>query len=321
MTTPANNHKILIEESIARLLSRAANSRGRRVEDLFPRVSRAVEKYVMIDAPNVSNAEIRDFIDSLSADDLCLIVSCEMGDEAAWNDMVAGFDTTVKSAARRFAGNTEETEDLASSIWAELYGMKRDAEGNIKTKLAYYSGRGSLAGWLRAVVSQLAVDQFRKDAKFVQIEEMREFENLAQESAAHSENPTVVHAAENPEDALSRKQSQSDVSAALKESIAGLAPEDRLILKLYYFDGLKLKDIGVAFGFHEATASRKVERIQKELRRATEKCLTSQKGWKQDEVNRFLADTAAHLDVGLEKMFVALLCAALAQEFLTRSVQ
>ena len=72
------------------------------------------------------------------------------GDETAWADLVKNFDSTVKSAARKYAKNAEDTEDLAGSIWAELYGLKKDADGKLKTKLSYYSGRGSLAGWLRA---------------------------------------------------------------------------------------------------------------------------------------------------------------------------
>src|SRR3982751_6747669 len=107
-------------------------------------------------------AAVRHFIAEIRADDLCLIIACEHGDEQAWEDLVANFDSTVRSAARKISANNEDAEDLASSIWAELYGLRTDSDGNKKSKLAYYSGRGSLAGWLRAVVSQLAIDQHRK---------------------------------------------------------------------------------------------------------------------------------------------------------------
>ena len=147
----------------------------------------------------------RSLFDEIRADDLCLIIACERGDEGAWEDLVANFDSTVKSAARKISSNNEDAEDLASSIWAELYGLRQDADGNKKSKLAYYSGRGSLAGWLRAVVSQLAVDQFRKQSKFVQIEEDREFENLANEAAGSDSNHFGSHT-ENPEELFSEKR-------------------------------------------------------------------------------------------------------------------
>ncbi len=225
------------------------------------------------------------------------------------------YDATVKSAARKISNNAEDAEDLAGSIWAELYGLKHDKDGKLKTKLAYYSGRGSLKGWLRAVVSQLAIDGFRKESKFVQIEEAREFENLANDSAENSENAKIVRASANPEEDFSRKRSEKDVSGALKQAIETLGAEGRLILKLYYFDDLKLKDIGNALGFHEATASRKIVRVQTEVRKSVEKILTGERGWTKEEVKRHLTDAASRLDVGLEKLFTIVLCAALVQEF------
>ncbi len=308
-------HKLVIDAAIVRLVSRTANARDLKAEDFTERVEKSIEKYVLRDNENASSSDIKEFVDALAADDLCLIIACERGDEKAWEDLVKNFDGTVKSAARKYSNNAEDAEDLASSIWAELYGLKHDKDGQLKTKLSYYSGRGSLGGWLRAVVSQLAIDGFRKTSKFVQVEETREFENLANESSENSNNAKVVHAGSNPEENFSAKQTQKDVSSALKMAISTLEPEDKLILKLYYFDDLKLKDIGAALGFHEATASRKIVRIQTEMRKSVEKILTKEFGWKTEEVRIYLTDAASKLDVGLERMFALFLAVALVQEF------
>jgi RNA polymerase sigma-70 factor len=315
MTALAEKHKSTVEEATARLLTRAENSRRLEITDLYGRVSASVEKYVLHDDENISNAEIKEFIDALNADGLCLIIACERNDETAWNDLVTSYDATVKSAARKISANNEDAEDLASSIWAELYGLK-EKNGVRRSKLGYYSGRGSLAGWLRAVVSQLAVDEFRKQSKFVQIEETREFENLANESSENSNNSKIVAHSDNPEDVFSEKQTGKDVSAALRQAIARLEAEDKLIMKLYYFDDLKLKDIGAALGFHEATASRKLVRVQTEIRKSVEKILCAEYGWKQEEVKRYLSETASKLDLSIEKLFGWLVILAVLQDFL-----
>jgi RNA polymerase sigma-70 factor len=309
-----------IEESITRLISRAENSRGLKAADLRERIEKSVEKYLLRDGENASSAEIKAFVDDLRADDLCLIVACENGIESAWDDLVKNFDQTVKSAARKIAHNNDDAEDLASSIWAELYGLKHDKDGKLRTKLAYYSGRGSLAGWLRAVVSQLAIDEFRKQSKFVQIEENREFENLANESSEKSENNRVVAHSDNPEQIFSEKQTQKDVADALKSAIDELGTEDRLILKLYYFDDLKLKDIGATLGFHEATASRKLVRVQTEIRKSVERILKTSYGWSDSETKRYLAETAEKLGINLEKMVAILLVAAVVQDIFASGV-
>jgi len=295
------------------LISRTENARGLAAENVRPRVDAALQKYLFVGDASPEHPEVKEFIDEIRADDLCLIIACEHGDESAWEDLVANFDTTVKSAARKISANSEDAEDLASSIWAELYGLRLDADGNKKSKLAYYSGRGSLAGWLRAVVSQLAVDQFRKQSKFVQIEEDREFENLANEAAGSDNHHFVAHS-DTPEELLTEKQTEGDVAEALQASIAGLEAEDRLILKLYYFDDLKLKDIAATFGYHEATASRKLTRVQSDIRKGVEKELKSRHGWTDGEVKRYLSETATGLGINLETMFAALLVLAMVQD-------
>jgi RNA polymerase sigma-70 factor (ECF subfamily) len=316
----SDKYKRTIDEASARLLSRASNARGLSLDEISPRVLIAVEKYLIKTGTDVPPSDIRAFVDEIHADELCLIVACEQGDENAWEELVANYDSTVKSAARKIAANSEDAEDLASSIWAELYGLRQDESGNRKTKLAYYSGRGSLGGWLRAIISQMAVDRFRKESRLVQIEETREFENLAEESSNISNNEHIVSHAENPEEIFSERQSSNDVSEALSTAIASLEAEDRLILKMYYFDGLKLKDIAAVFGYHEATASRKLVRVQNEIRKSVERSLKAHHGWSDGEVKKYLADTAAGLGISFEKMFAVLMLAALMQDFVIKNV-
>lgn len=313
MSPIAEKQKNTVNEAIEHLIARAQDPRGLNGADVAERVRSALGKYLLRDDPAAANHEIKAFIDELRADDLCLIIACERGDERSWEDLVANFDATVKSAARKISPNNEDAEDLASSIWAELYGLRQDPDGKRKSKLAYYSGRGSLAGWLRAVVSQLAVDQFRKGAKYVQIEEDREFERLANE-ASNGDGPHLGVHVDNPEDQLTDARTSADVSAALEHAIAALDAEDRLILKLYYFDSLKLKDIAATFGYHEATASRKLTRVQGEIRKSVERELCKHHGWTESEVKRHLSETAASLGVNIETMFAALLVMALVQD-------
>lgn len=321
MTRLAPKYKSTVEECIARLITRAEDSRGLKSVDLETRISKAIEKYIFKNDKSAGHAEIKGFVDSLRADDLCLIIACEKGDETAWGDMVLNFDSSVKSAAYKYAKSKEDAEDLAGSIWAELYGLRVDKEGNKKSKLAYYSGKGSLAGWLRAVTNQLAIDQFRKMKRIVQTEDDREFENLAQESSENADNRIVVSATENPEDIYSKEAAQKDIVEALQNAIADLDDEDRLMMKLYYFDDLKLKDIAKTFGFHEATASRKLVRIQTAIRKSVEKSLKDKHGWNEVEVKKYLSETAEKLGMNIEKMFSAFLFLIFMQEIIQAFVQ
>lgn len=291
----------LLNEGAGRLLARASDSRSLSRESLVPRISAGVQKYLLRDDPNTAHTDIARFIDELQADDLCLIIACERGDENAWNDLVERFKPTVRSAARSASTNEDAAEDLAQSIWAELYGLRVRKDGMPASKLAYYSGRGSLAGWLRAVVAQLAVDMFRKQSRLIQTEEDTEFDRLARD-AQDGHGHVVVAAIPTPEESMSTRFAQADMQQALDKAVKELGAEDRLLVKLYYFDNLRLREAGAVLGVHEATASRRLTRIQTDLRKRVTKILVDERGWTQAETERSFAEVAQHLDTDLEAL-------------------
>jgi RNA polymerase sigma-70 factor len=283
----------------ARLLARAGDTYSISAETLVPRIAAAVEKYLLRDNADSSPADIAEFVDKLQADDLCLIVACEQGNEKAWTDLVARFGTTVRSAARSVSSNEEGAEDLAQSIWAELHGLRIREDGKPASKLAYYSGRGSLAGWLRAVVGQLAVDQHRKQSRLVQTEDDADFDRLLQKD---DQSWSVNAERLNPEIEVSDKRASADLKKAIATSIAQLSDEDRLLVRLYYFDGLKLHEAGAILGVHEATASRRLTRIHADLRLNVQEALKKEHGWTRPETERAFSDIALHLEADIEPM-------------------
>jgi RNA polymerase sigma-70 factor (ECF subfamily) len=290
----------LFVEGAQRLLARVADDYGIPPESLQIRIKAAVNKYVLRDDEHASADAINDFIDQLQADDLCLIVGCEQGSQRAWNDLVERFSTTVRSAARSASSNEDGAEDLAQSIWAELHGLRAREDGKPAGKLGYYSGRGSLAGWLRAVVAQLAVDQHRKQSRLVQTEEDADFDRIRQ---GQDENDWSAHAGPiNPEVETAQKFAGAELQQALSRSISKLPAEDRLLVKLYYFDGLRLREAGAVLGVHEATASRRLTRIHAELRHQVEKVLVEEKGWTQSETASAFSELALHLEADIEPL-------------------
>ena len=298
------NHRLdqletLFADGAKRLTVRAAENYGVSPESLRFRIESAVQKYLLRDDENLSTSVIDDFIDKLQADDLCLIVACEEGNEKAWGDLVERFSTTVRSAARSASGNEEGADDLAQSIWAELHGLRRRDDGQPAGKLAYYSGRGSLAGWLRAVVAQLAIDQHRKQSRLVQTEEDADFDRIMQLGQDHGDW-SGREAALNPEVETSQKIAGDEMQAALSRAIKKLSAEDRLLVKLYYFDGLRLREAGSVLGVHEATASRRLTRIHSDLRQNVQSILIDEKGWTRSETDAAFSELAVHLQTDIE---------------------
>src|SRR3989454_3790383 len=196
-------------------------------------------------------------------------------------------------------------DDLAQSIWDELHGLKATDDGQHSGKLAFYSGAGSLGGWLRAVVGQLAIDQHRKQSRLVQPEEDAQIDRMSRDSQEKAAAFGMLRAIANPEDALTNNLAAGDVENALGRALKELDDEDRLLVKLYYFDDLRLREAGAILGVHEATASRRLARIHVELRQRVEIILIKECGWTKIETERSFAELALHLESDIEPLLVA----------------
>jgi RNA polymerase sigma-70 factor len=291
----------LLAAGTRRVLARVSDPRSVTVDVLLPKIKLVVDKYLLKDDRDASLEAINSFIDTLQADDLCLIVACEQGNQSAWSELINRFSGIVRSAARSASSNEEAAEDLSQSIWAELHGLRVREDGKPAGKLGYYSGRGSLAGWLRAVVAQLAVDHHRKESRLVQPEEDSDLDRLARDGKEGGLS-FATEGTVDPEQAVSNKLAATEMEKALMRSMKELSNEDRLLVKLYYFDGLRLREAGAVLGVHEATASRRLTRIHSELRSKVENILVGEQGWTKAETQRSFAEAAIRLEADIEPM-------------------
>jgi RNA polymerase sigma-70 factor, ECF subfamily len=139
--------------------------------------------------------------------------------------------------------------ELSDSLYAELYGtLTRD--GVRVSKLSFYTGRGSLEGWMRTVMAQEHVNRYRRQKREVSLEE--ETEEGAQFASPEKEDVAAV---------------DPRLESATDEALAALSPEERFILAAYYLDDRTLADIARILGVHESTICRKLEKLAKALRK------------------------------------------------------
>jgi len=241
------------------------------------------------------SGDAKNFLAGIRADELCLAIACEKGDSAAWEKFENEYRHSMQGAARSLTKDEAEGEDLVQFVYGELFGLKTEGEKRV-SKLAHYSGRGSLGGWLRAVVYQCFIDRKRQTARFEQVEEASEFERLANR-AAHNGNGTLqVHLAA-PDDVEDTKLRQA-TEEAMTKAFAEMDPRDRLMLNYYYFDDLTLREIGLLMNVHEATISRWLAKAQREIKRKTEEILQRSYGLRRAEVMECLQIAArTELDV------------------------
>jgi RNA polymerase sigma-70 factor, ECF subfamily len=212
------------------------------------------QKYL---APGFVHAEMREFCSALRLDELALARACAAGNEKAWEVFLTRYREKLYDMALRVVREDSGARDIADSIYAELYGL--NARGELRvSKLMSYSGRGSLEGWLRTVIAQEFVNRYRKNKRFVSLDESEDSE----ESGEHRHARELVAPVSEPAVAPDAR-----LAASTDEALAALAPEERFILAAYHLDGRTLAQIADMLNVHESTISRKLEKLSKSLRK------------------------------------------------------
>lgn len=221
---------------------------------------------------------VRSYLESLHTADLALACACAAGSEAAWEHFMSAFRPALYAAARAVAGESEG-RDLADSLYADLYGLK-EREGQRKSLFDYFHGRSKLSTWLRAVLAQRHVDAVRAARRTVSLDE----ESAGDEAAplrdtlvASSTSAGQAQPGSAAELEPERQRYLAILQATLTAAIGALEPRERLRLGYYYVQELTLAQIGRLLGEHEATVSRKLDRVRGELRGNVERTLREEK--------------------------------------------
>src|ERR1051326_2012928 len=263
-------HKPFFEELYAK-------SGGRRFGLSLAGVFACLEQICAKDMPaGATDDEISKLCSSLRLEELALARACAAGHEAAWTEFLNRYRAPLYQAGYSIAHDEATGRELADSLYAELYGLKAGADGQPRaSKLSSYTGRGSLEVWLRAVLAQDYVNRFRRQRRFVSLEEQAE---AGVQFAAAAPAP----AANNADSGLAR---------ATDEALAALDSESRYLLAAYFLDGRTLAQIGRTLGAHESTISRKLERVTATLRKQILRAL------RQAGMSQRAAEEALDIDV------------------------
>jgi RNA polymerase sigma-70 factor (ECF subfamily) len=240
-----------VQSAVSELLSELHGASGCEKLGLAPEsfaeiLADVAMKYLPAEA---TEAEARTFLLSLRIEELALARACAAGHNTAWELFLIRYREKLHQCALRIAREDSAARDLADSLYAELYGTTT-RDGQRVSKLASFTGRGSLEGWLRTVLAQEFVNRYRRTRRLVSLDE--EGEEGSQ------------FAAPEPEPVSSP---DSRLEAATDAALASLSSEDRMVLASYFLDGRRLAEIARLLAVHESTISRKVDKLAKSLRK------------------------------------------------------
>jgi RNA polymerase sigma-70 factor (ECF subfamily) len=196
--------------------------------------------------------DVASFFRALHLPDLALAYACALGREVAWKRFLVLYRKPLTEAAIAIAGSATLGHDLADSLHSQLFGLT-ERDGQRRSPLDSYSGRGTLMGWLRTTLAQRHIDHYRQTRR---------------ESPLEAQDPPVP-----PSDAAPSPLLVQKLQTAVGDTLQALSAEDRFLLSSYFLDQRTLRQIAQLLRVHEATISRKLSRLTAELRKRLVKSL------------------------------------------------
>lgn len=216
---------------------------------------------------------------ALHLEELAIARGCALGRESAWRRFLAQYQEPLNRAAVEMTGSAALGEELASALYSELFGLT-EREGQRWSPLLRYSGRGSLMGWLRAILAQRRVNQYRKIGRETALGEI-------EPAAAVSEQLEL--------------ERLEDLRVAIKLTLSKASAEERFLLSAYYLDQHTLHEMSRVLRVHEATVSRKLKRATERLRKHLLRTLRA-RGLSRRGAEEALGTDPRDVDVNLRKL-------------------
>jgi RNA polymerase sigma-70 factor, ECF subfamily len=245
--------------------------------------------------PSVS--DLKRFIRELKLSDLYLGLGCLRGDEHAWWEFDQRHRLFLERWTRHLVGSDTDADEVIDAVYVELFGTKI-VDGVRQSKFRTFTGRGTLRGWLRAIILNAAVDLHRAPKIEISVEALSEYndEPAAQNlSSAKTEEILLTR--------VMRERYRAATMAALDRALTSLDDHETLLLLYYHVEGLKLREIariidearspirrwfhrhGPRRGrVHESTVMRRLNKIYKKILEHFQAELAGRHGLKPEEI-------------------------------------
>jgi RNA polymerase sigma-70 factor, ECF subfamily len=161
--------------------------------------------------------------------------------------------------------------------------------GDGRPRLLEFSGKGSLANWVRVIALRTAIDLTRK-----RTEVLRDANQILQEASKT--------AGSDPELAFIRDRCRHHFEAALQAAVASLSSSERMLLKLHFHEGVTLDELAQLQGVHRTTVARRIAAARREIIARGRTQLRERLALSPSELESLMRLMADHLDLSLGGM-------------------
>jgi RNA polymerase sigma-70 factor (ECF subfamily) len=244
--------------------------------------ARAAWPKVELDAPRfIAWARERaDDADGVHAADLYLACACAQGEPRALAEFEKRYLSEVPSYLARMDVSRATVDEVQQRLREKLL-------IGTPPRIADYSGRGPLGGWMRVVAIRTALDLARAEKPHAPLDE---------------DGPLALASpAPDPELDYIKTRYRKEFKTAFQAALSQLEKRERNVLKLHFIDGLGIDEIGAFYRVHRATVARWLARVRQILLEQTRKALAEKLRLGESELESLMALVQSQLEVSIKR--------------------
>jgi RNA polymerase sigma-70 factor (ECF subfamily) len=194
---------------------------------------------------------------TLHAADLYLACACARGDKTA----LAAFDRDHLARVGDFVKRVDPSAAFADEVRQVLRHKLFVRDGESRAKIADYTGRGPLGGWLRIAAIRVARDLQRGQGR-----------------RAHHERGSdgdVRPPSPDPELQLVKGRYAGEFRTAFQTTLESLSAKERSVLSLYFLEGMTTSAIGALYRVEGATVRHWIKQMRAKILEETRRLLSA----------------------------------------------
>lgn len=214
--------------------------------------------------------------------DLYLACACLSGLAPA----VKAFQTRYLAQTAAYLRGLARSRDFVDEVQQTLAVRLLVGEEGHRPRLAEYSGRGSLEGWVRMAAARLAIDMTRGEGRPEELSEAVE-SRLVEDDA---DLRLIKHTYRAP------------FRAAFGDAIAALPRDLRALLRLHYVEAVSLPDLARMQNTSRSTIIRRLADAREALLGAMQAALRSRVTVGSDEFESLLRMMRSQLEMSVERL-------------------
>lgn len=173
-----------------------------------------------------------------STNDSVLINNTLNGDLKAFEAIVKKYHRMVFTLAIKILKNREEAEELAQDVFLKVY-----------QSLSSFNKESKLSTWIYKICYNASINKYRSQKKRMETTELNGFTEHSISDTANAHH----------------KMQTEEKKKAIKDSILKLPEADRIIITLYYYEDMSIKEIAAIVSLSTQNVKVKLYRSRKKL--------------------------------------------------------